>query len=370
MRGVPLYVVALLCAGHAGCYRGCPQTKAEFCGERNCGEVTATNACGEVQTFTCGRCYGPDICGGDGRPNVCAPCRHPPVTRACTAGWCKVPAGCYGMGSEPGTPCVPVPPPPYTVFGSETQHMVALTHGFEIMDAELTQESFQQLMGYNPAQNRDQPGSENLGVHPVEYASWHEAAACANVLSAREGLSPCYSCTGAKDFVVCSPSPTFSSEKIYDCPGYRLPTEAEWEYAYRAGTTTDFYVSIDDACRQSQDYCDGGCSSARLDEISWYQANSGTPNRHHAVRQKAPNAWGLHDMAGNVFEWCHDFARDDLGAVTVTDPWGESAGTYKALRSAAFEWASKYLRAATRRLDTLDHRCYSVGFRLVRPARP
>ena len=322
-------------------------------GQKDCGEVTGANACGETQTIDCGRCFGVDICGGQGIPNVCTQCTHPSVQPDCSGGWCRIPAGCFEMGVAVGAQCTPVEPAPYTLYGAETLHEVALTHSFEMMDAEVTQDTFKALMGYLPSKNRSQPSPLPVGL-PVEYVSWHEAAAFANALSRDKGLSPCHSCSGADRFVTCTPA--FDGGRIYDCQGYRLPTEAEWEYAFRSGTRTDLYNG-------DLESCDG--PSARLSEIAWYGKNSDA--RHHAVRTKEANAWGLYDMAGNVFEWCHDWTIDDLTGSKATDPWGERSTSRKAVRGGAYEWPGpRYFRASARRLEEVQHVCHSIGFRLVR----
>jgi sulfatase modifying factor 1 len=387
MRSVHLLAaLSLVVAAWAmeGCFRGCPQTESEFCGSRTCGEVTEPNACGEVQTVDCGQCFGPDVCGGAGTPNVCSFCKHPAVTRDCVGG-CRIPAGCFPMGSD-GSPCtndVIQNPMPFTTFGQETRHEVALTHSFEMMDAEVTQGAFSDLMSYRPArnENQDQPFMPD---NPVEYVSWHEAAAYANALSAKEGHPSCYSCSGDGAKVVCGPAGSYTGARVFECPGYRLPTDAEWEYAFRAGQTTDFYAGYDlDAmgCHCKHDFetqvcaCDEKTPPTSCDELpfyvalndtAWWGHNSG--GHHHPVRT-APktNPWGLYDMAGNVFEWCHDWVDSTMESVKATDPWGKPAGAYKVVRGAAFDWGEvRFFRASTRRLETVDHVCYSVGFRLVR----
>jgi len=356
---------------NSGCYSGCPEQRHEFCarlGGKDCGELRGINACGEEQTISCGKCYGPDVCGGKGLPNVCAPCTPPAVFKRCSGGWCTIPAGCFKMGSAPNATCAKelAELPPDVIKGKETQHEVALTRSFEMMEAEVTQAELSALMGYNPAKNLGITGTPSTQM-PAEYVSWHEAAAYANARSAQKGLRPCYDCAKSGRFVTCEPAGDYRGAGTVDCPGYRLPTEAEWEYAYRAGTQTDLYNGnlIGQA---QQTYCNS--PSTLLDAIGWCGTNSG--GHHHLGKGKAPNGWGLYDMAGNVFEWCHDWGLDELGADKVTDPAGPTelppgAKALKAVRGCGYEFPQPlYFRAAFRRLEEPSHVCHSIGLRLVR----
>ena len=135
---------------------------------------------------------------------------------------------------------------------------------------------------------------------------------------------------------------------------YRLPTEAEWEYAAKAGSTTAF--------------ADGGISAlgcgrdTNLDRMGWYCGNS--KGKTHPVARKQPNAWGLHDMHGNVEEWCNDW-RGAYPSSAVTDPAGPSSGSLRVLRGGCWYYDARYCRSAGRLYDKPDYRYYSFGFRLV-----
>ena len=253
--------------------------------------------------------------------------------------WVTIQAGSFQMGSPSTESC----------RGSdETQHQVTLTHNFEIMTTEVTQAQFTSLMGYSPS-NFASCG----GTCPVEQVNWHEAAAYANALSAKAGLSVCYSCTGSGASVTCSEATAYAGQKVYTCPGYRLPTEAEWEYAYRAGTSTAFYNGGITSCTGTD---------ANASKIGWYAANSS--NTTHPAGQKTPNAWGLYDMAGNVYEWCHDGYQSSLGSSAVTDPVG--SGSSRVLRGGSWYDSPYFMRAAGRYNHSPTHRNADLGFRCSR----
>jgi formylglycine-generating enzyme required for sulfatase activity len=263
-----------------------------------------------------------------------ASCVHPAVTQSCTDGWCVIPAGCFLMSN--GTHC--------SISLVEVPHEVTLSKAFVISATEVTQQQFQDLMSYNPSDHTGCPSC------PVEQVSWDEAAAYCNALS--DEADQCYECNGTQDTVSCPVKAAFAGDQIYDCAGYRLPTEAEWEYAYRAGTGDDTYSGPLSSCSSSD---------VVADRIAWYAGNAGGAT--HEAEGKAANAWGLYDMPGNVWEWCHDF-NTTWTTDPETDPVG--TGTDHPVRGGAYNTPPINLRAADRSNLVSGVRAGDVGFRCVR----
>jgi formylglycine-generating enzyme required for sulfatase activity len=196
---------------------------------------------------------------------------------------------------------------------------------------------------------------------PVERVNWWEALAYANALSQLEMLAECYTlsgCTGmpGNDMTCSGVTVNAPGNAPYACAGYRLPTEAEWEYAYRAGTTTAFYNGA---------ITDETCNEPNLDSIGWYCGNA-NDKTHDVGTVKQPNAWGLSDMAVNVWEWCWDwygsYARNE------TDPLGPVMGSLRVGRGGAWNYYAKRARAANRNYGNPDDRYDYLGFRLSRSA--
>ncbi|GAA0375001.1 formylglycine-generating enzyme family protein [Bacillus horti] len=173
---------------------------------------------------------------------------------------------------------------------------------------------------YSIIQKTNIPNYESQA--PVVDVSWNDAILFCNLLSQYSGLKECYSVSTDSESVVCN----------WEANGYRLPTEAEWQYACKAGTN--------------------GYRYGELNEIAWYQANS--DSRVHEVGQKLPNEWGLYDMLGNVWEWCWD--KYDA----------EVYGSYRIFRGGSWAEEARGCGATCRRRSHPTFRIEDLGFRIAR----
>ncbi|MBF0379328.1 MAG: DUF1566 domain-containing protein [Desulfamplus sp.] len=226
-----------------------------------------------------------------------------------------IPAGTFTMGS---------PSDELGRYDDETQHQVTLTKSYYMQTTEVTQAQWKVVMGSNPSY------FSSCGDNcPVEQVSWDDVQTFINKLNAKgEGT-------------------------------YSLPTEAQWEYAARAGSTTAF---ANGGITQTS------CGDANLDAIGWYCLNNSV-NRTEQVAQKSPNAWGLYDMHGNVWEWCHDW-YESYPHTFVADPIGPESGSYRVLRGGGWFLGATLCRSACRGSNFPYYQYYDVGFRLVYSASP
>lgn len=244
-----------------------------------------------------------------------------------------------------GTPAVPVSPPtPFVnsigmrlapvspgefLMGSptdeagrdadETQHKVRITKPFLLGVYQVTQRQYAAVMGSNPSYFRgDDFPAQSRGDLPVDSVSWDDAVAFCRKLSEKEGKT------------------------------YRLPTEAEREYACRAGSTGPY------------------AGTRKLDDIGWYLVNSGDTT--HPVGTLQPNDWGFYDMQGNVWEWCADW-YGEYAAGSAVDPTGPANGKMRVLRGGAIGYDLEHARAAFRNSYVPDSRVYHNGFRVALDSR-
>jgi formylglycine-generating enzyme required for sulfatase activity len=198
----------------------------------------------------------------------------------------------------------------------------------------------------NPKYTWRNPGFAQTDEHPVVNVSWNDAIAFCNKLSELEGLKPCYQSAGGAQ---------------PGGEGYRLPTEAEWEYACRAGSITRYTFGDDAGSLGEYAWDDAGS----LGEYAWFDGNSG--GMTHPVGQKRANAFGLHDMHGNVWEWCWDwYAADYYRESPGADPLGPSQAAFRVLRGGSWYNVPQGSRSALRNRGTPGLRNSNAGFRVAR----
>ena len=202
------------------------------------------------------------------------------------------------------------------------QTLVTISRGFWMSRFEVTQKEYQTVMSNNPSVFTGDP------YRPVENVGWPDATNYCWFLTMQEQ----------------------SAGRLPEGYVYRLPTEAEWEYACRAGTATRFCYGDDPQYTQLGDY-------------AWYYSNSGY--KTHPVGQKQPNAWGLYDMHGNVWEWCLDIFSNSLPGGSVTDPTGNSWGSSRVGRGGCWYGNGKFCRSAYRGDTAPDGWINTIGFRPV-----
>lgn len=221
----------------------------------------------------------------------------------------QMPAGTFDMGS----PTIEKD----RLNGEGPVHSVKISNAFYMGKYEVTQKQWREIMGSDPSYFK----GDNL---PVEQVSWDDAQSFIAKLNEKEG--------GNK---------------------FRLPTDAEWEYAARARTTTRYSFGDDDSIFGS-----------KLGDYAWYDSNSGS--KTHDVGQKKPNPWGLYDMYGNVWEWVQDVYHDSyIGAPTDGSAW-EGSGSYRVVRGGGNNYEAMFCRSASRASTDPGTRYRSSGFRLLR----
>jgi formylglycine-generating enzyme required for sulfatase activity len=270
-------------------------------------------------------------------PSGCQPAVTEPAATALSATTTKsgvkmvlIPAGWFEMGSRRGRP------------EEKPAHRVHLD-SFLMDCCEVTQAEYEELGRREAFPNPSHFQGADL---PVEQVTWPQAARFCNARSRREGFRPCYNeDTGECDF---------------DADGYRLPTEAEWEYACRAGMESDYAF---------------GNEAQRLGDYAWLAENSAN-KKTHPVGLKKPNLWGLFDMHGNVAEWCNDlYDPGYYQASPEANPRGPTVGKEYVLRGGSWKATADALRSAARLGENpgFSDACLArdaIGFRCVRSALP
>jgi len=223
-----------------------------------------------------------------------------------------------------------------SVNNSEKPVHAVTVSDFYIGKYQITQKEWREIMGNNPSYFK----GDNL---PVERVNWFEAVEFCNLKSQKEGLTNCYSNSGNN--VTCN----------WEANGYRLPTEAEWEYAARGGCLGGTVL----LCKNKQHEYSG---SDNIDEVAWYGENSG--KQTHDVGTKKANEIGIYDMSGNVWEWCWDW-HGNYSTDSQTNPRGPSSGSNRVLRGGSWDYDSDRCRVASRN-DFSPHAINSFGFRILR----
>lgn len=233
-----------------------------------------------------------------------------------------VEAGSFKMGSTKG------------LEDERPVHTVKITRSFHVARYAVTFEEYDRFR-----RDKAQDGGWGRGKRPVMGVDWNDAVAYCNWLSKTQGLTPCYS--GGGKTIQCA----------FSANGYRLPTEAEWEYAARGG-------------QKSKGYLYAG--SDNPDDVAWHAGNSS--DQTHPVGLKLPNELGLYDMSGNLWEWCWDWYGEDYYASSpINDPTGPVSGSEKVRRSGSWREAADYVRTTFRSAGSPSYPGAN-GFRLVRTA--
>ena len=337
-------------------------------------ECQSHDECGVA--FHCGsanRCESGAVLGSRCSTSSQCPTEYCSNNHCAPTGFAYIPPGAFCMGSPwGGTECMGETDPGEVGHSQDERplHEVTLPRGFFLQETEVTQGQWEEHFPTNNPSFFDACGLDC----PVENVNWWEAVAYVNALSESEGLEPCYTLEGDCDPSLAGTNMVCSGVTVSDagasgnpslCEGYRLPTETEWEYAYRAGTRTAFY---------NGGITRTGCAplDANMDAIGWYCGNAGgtthVVSALNGVDPKAPNDWGLYDMSGNVGEWVWDW-YDSYTSSGEWVPPGVSCSS-RVFRGGSWADHAVNCRAANRVSDGPSKRFHDVGFRPARTFLP
>ena len=279
---------------------------------------------------------------------VCNVCNYEQII-AIPLNFVFIPAGKFMMGSNEGQE------------NNKPVHEVTITKPFYMGKYEVSQGEYEKYCTYTGSSPSSTYGAG--GNYPAYFVSWYDILVYCNKRSIAEGLTPCYSISGNTDPSKWGTVPT-SSNSIWnavvcdwEANGYRLPTEAEWEYAARAGDNT-----VDSLIWS------GTSSESKLSTYAWYNKDS-SKNKFNRVTDMKPNAFGLYNMSGNVFEICWNWSTSSYHTSECgNDPTGASTGTSRIIRGGCFYSTSSSCAVSYRYEGSPYHRSSVIGFRVVRSA--